>query len=118
MAVVALASQSAHAATTSLIKIPFSFTASGKTCPAGEYTVRTDPASHIMTFENKKASVGFNWLVGPGNDAPAQNTIRLKFDTVDQNQVLDSVQVKGLVANGLDRGAHSTHVAAPHSSGR
>jgi hypothetical protein len=118
MAVVALASQSAQAATTSQVTVPFSFTAEGKTCPAGLYTVRTDAATHLVTFENKSASRGFMWLIGPGIAAPRNNKIVLKFDAVNDTHVLHSVQVEQMVTGKLDKTKPSERISGVPSTGR
>ena len=120
LAVVALATQSAHAAASATsVKVPFSFKVDDKICPAGEYLVGTDMASRFITLQSKDAAgVSFNFLSGPGDDEQNGKAILLKFDTINDLHVLHSVQVKKSVTRELDKKLVAERIAAPHSSGR
>jgi len=118
MAVVALASQSAHAADTAVVKVPFSFIASGKKCPAGVYTVSTDSTFHMIVLRSKDTGESLSWLSAPGDKAANDKTVSLKFDTVNEQKVLHSVRVEDVTTQELDKNADRERVAAPHSSGR
>jgi hypothetical protein len=100
LAAVALAATSAKAEVT--IKVPFNFTAGGKICPAGEYTVRHDDNSSFVTLISKSSSQIFTWVVGPGVAAPDNRKIALKFDEMGNGHVLQSVQYGALSTSRLD----------------
>jgi hypothetical protein len=103
MASVALAAatftaQAAHAATT--INVPFAFAVGDKVCPAGQYTVRTDDLG--SSVELIGASNGFKWMVHPGDPAPTDRRVILKFATAGNTHVLQSVQFGPMVTSRID----------------
>jgi hypothetical protein len=100
LAAVALAAASAKAEVT--LKVPFNFTADGKICPAGYYTVRHDDNSSFVTLISKGSSQIFTWVVGPGVAPPDNRKIALKFDEVSSGHVLQSVQYGTLSTSRLD----------------
>ncbi len=100
LAAVALAATSAKAEVT--LKVPFNFTADGKICPAGYYTVRHDDSSSFVTLISKSSSQIFTWVVGPGVAAPDNRKIALKFDETSNSHVLQSVQYGSLSTARLD----------------
>jgi len=119
LAVVALATQSAHAAASATsVNVPFSFKVDDKICPAGEYLVGTDMASRFITLQGKNSGVSFNFLSGPGDDEQPGKAVLLKFDTINDLHVLHSVQVKKSVTRELDKKLIAERISAPHSSGR
>jgi hypothetical protein len=100
LAAFALAAASAKAEVT--LKVPFNFTADGKICPAGYYTVRHDDNSSFVTLISKGSSQIFTWVVGPGVAPPDNRKIALKFDEVSSGHVLQSVQYGTLSTSRLD----------------
>jgi hypothetical protein len=99
LAFAALGASSAKAETT--LKVPFDFTAAGKICPAGYYTVHRD--SDFITLYRKGSSESFTWIVGPGAPDPTDTKIALKFDEIGQTHVLQSVQYGSVVTARLDK---------------
>src|SRR5215469_10631129 len=79
LTVAALATTTAMAQTT-IVKVPFSFTAAGKTCPAGEYTVQRD--ADFVILSHKGYSESFSWVVGPGAPDPTDTKVAFKFDEI------------------------------------
>jgi hypothetical protein len=100
MATAALATTSAMAATT--LNVPFSFTVDGKKCPAGVYAVERDGIRHMVTLQGKGQQQSFMWLVGPGDSAPADAYVVLRFDELGQTHVLRSVQYGSKITSRLD----------------
>ena len=101
LAAVALAAASAKAEVT--VKVPFNFTADGKICPAGYYTVRHDDHGSFVTLRSKTSSQNFTWVVGPGLAPPDNRKITLKFDEIGSGHVLQSVQYGALSTARLDK---------------
>ncbi len=99
LAAVALAATTAKAEVT--IKVPFNFTAGGKICPAGYYTVQHDDHGSFVSLISRSSSQIFTWVVGPGIDSPGK--IALKFDEVGNSHVLQSVQYGTLITSRLDK---------------
>ena len=102
LAAAALAANVASAETT--IKVPFSFTAAGKVCPAGYYVVQRDSGNgNFITLSHKGYSESFTWVVGPGEPAPTDSKIALKFDHVGDAHILQSVQYGTVITSRLDK---------------
>lgn len=101
LAAVALAAHSATAETT--VKIPFNFTASGKICPAGFYTVQKDSLGNFVTLMRKGSSDIFTYVVGPGAPDLADTKVALKFDRMGNDHVLQSIQYGSVVTSRLDK---------------
>ena len=103
LAAVALVTGSAMAETT--VKVPFSFTADGKVCPAGYYTVIHDDTSSFVTLAHKGYPEIHTYVVGPGAPNPADRKVSLKFDQVGDGHVLQSIQYGSVVTSRLDKKA-------------
>ena len=101
LAAVALVAGSAMAETT--IKVPFSFTADGKVCPAGYYTVIHDDTSSFVTLAHKGYPEVLTYVVGPGAPDQADRKVSLKFDAVGDGHVLQSIQFGSVVTARLDK---------------
>lgn len=100
-AVAAIATTGAMAETT--LKVPFSFTAAGKTCPAGTYIVERSTVGTIVTLKSMDAPRTFSWMVTPGDPQPTDRRVILNFDQVGQDHVLHSVQYGPMVTSTLDK---------------
>jgi hypothetical protein len=101
VATAALATPLASAAT--LVNVPFSFTANGKTCPPGLYTVAHEPSTNIVSLATEDGRRNFSWVMAPGDPAPTDTRVILSFDTDGQNHALRSVQFGHLITSRLDR---------------
>jgi hypothetical protein len=104
LAAFALVASSAMATT---VKVPFNFTAGGKVCPAGDYTVTHDDTGSFVTLAHKGSSEIFTYVVGPGAEDPTARKVSLKFDAVGDAHVLQSIQYGSVVTSRLDK--KSTH---------
>jgi hypothetical protein len=101
LAAAAMTATSAMAATS--INVPFSFTVEGKYCPPGRYLVDKDRLSHIVTLRSVDNHEIFNWVVGPGEPAPTDTKVSLKFDQTGVNHALRSVQFGPEITSRLDK---------------
>jgi hypothetical protein len=117
LAAVALTSNSAKAETG--LKVPFSFTVAGKTCPAGVYTVRRDSNGNFVTLRSTSSRRTFLWMVGPGSVDPTENHIVLKFDQSGNTHALRSIQYGSMVTSRLDgKSADSWHASSVTALGQ
>lgn len=103
MAAAVLATNSAMAETT--LKVPFSFTVAGKTCPAGRYTVKENAIGSYVTLTNEDSSRVFTWILGPGSPNYAAGNVVLKFDVMGRSHLLRSVQMGPMTTRVLDKNA-------------
>jgi hypothetical protein len=97
------------AATSTTLKVPFSFTIDGKILPAGEYSVQRD--RDFVRLKGKDAGESFVWVAAPS--ATWEDKVILKFEPVGQTQALQSVQYGPLVTNTLDRKSKKAEEMSP-----
>lgn len=103
-AAAALAPYSAHAANAT-VNVPFSFTASGKQCPAGAYKVRLEQMNQAVRLTSERGKVNLVWLAGPGDPSPNDKRVILRFDNAGSVHVLRSVQYGDAITSRLDKKA-------------
>lgn len=84
------------------VNVPFSFTANGKVCPAGYYTVGRNDITGVVTLRNDDWKRNFSWIASPGEPAPTDTRIVLRFDKDGENYTLQSVQYRALITSRLD----------------
>lgn len=101
LAVATLAATSAHAEAT--LKVPFSFKAVGKDCPAGDYVVSKDIKSNMVTLRSKESARSFTFLTGPGDPSPTATGVTLRFDETGSGHELRSVQYGSTITPRLDK---------------
>lgn len=108
----ALASFPALAATTGATQlyVPFSFTISGNTLPAGNYLVKRDSGSFI-SLAAADGSSSYTWISNVGGEADGK--VVLHFGVDGQNHVLESVQYGTLASPRLARHSHKTEDITP-----
>ena len=112
MAAAALATNTAMAETAT-VQVPFSFTAAGKTCPAGPYLVRRDGNGNIVVLQSKEAPRIFAWLASPGAPGPTDTKVTLRFSEDGATHTLETVQYGSVITRNLDKyGKHSEHAHA------
>ncbi len=87
------------------VNVPFSFVAAGKLCPAGHYSVDRNPVSGIITLHAADASRNFAWVGGPGDAAPTDTRVILKFDDHGNVRYLHSIQYGSAITQRLDKKA-------------
>jgi hypothetical protein len=117
LAVASFAAISAHAEAT--LKVPFSFTAAGKQCPAGDYIVSKDAKSSLVRLRSKESSRSFTWVVGPGDASPTSTAVTLRFSEKGSDHELRSVQYGSSITSRLDKHTkHNEHVKVDAISGQ
>jgi hypothetical protein len=99
LAAVAFTANSAMAETK--VNVPFNFMVNGQVCPAGQYTLQGDIWGNSVKLEG--ASRSFTWLISPGDAAPNDKRVILRFDQVGSRQFLHSVQYRGEVTSRIDK---------------
>jgi hypothetical protein len=110
IAAAAFTATTAMASTT--VKVPFSFTAAGKTCPAGIYSVQQDLSHSLVTLKSYDASHSFSWTLNPGDPNPTDTGVTLKFDEFGESHVLQSVRFGSLITPRLDKKVNPDERAA------
>ena len=83
MAPAVLCASAAFAASTTTLNVPFSFTAQGKSYPAGQYTVSVDNNLKVATLTSRSdisKSIGSTLVPSNGNPSVPAN-VRLDFST-------------------------------------
>jgi type 1 fimbria pilin len=111
VAAAVLATNSAMAETT--LKVPFSFTVAGKTCPAGHYTVKENAIGSFVTLTNEDSSRVFTWILLPNSPDFKSGNVVLKFDVAGQTHLLHSVEVGSMTTSVLDKNAgNSEYISA------
>lgn len=106
VATAALASQTARAS--QLVNVPFSFTVAGKTCPASLYSVQRGLTGSMVLLRSMDSSCNFVWVAGPGEPAPTDTRVILRFDEMGENHALQSVQYGSLITSRLDHKRRQT----------
>jgi hypothetical protein len=101
LAAAALATNVAVAETT--VKVPFNFSVAGKNMPAGLYSVQRDSSGNIVSLRGRDAEHSFNWILAPGEPAPNDSRIVLRFDTDGQSHELRSVQFAAGITSRLNK---------------
>ena len=102
MAAAALATNTAMAET---VKVPFNFTVAGKNLPAGYYWVRREVSQNIVTLRSYETPQSFTWVLTPGDPAPTDTAVVLRFDVLGEAHALRSVQYGPLITLRLDKKA-------------
>lgn len=117
LAAAALTSNTAKAQTR--LDVPFSFTAAGKTCPAGVYALQHDPNGNYVVLSNQKARRSFVWVMSPGPVDPTGNHVALEFDKAGDGLALRSIRYGSMVTARLDgRSAGGERVLASAARGQ
>jgi hypothetical protein len=114
VAAAAFATKTAQAEVT--VKVPFSFTAAGKTCPAGFYSVYKDAARSMVTLRSKDATNSFTWVLIPENNDTGNSQVVLKFEADGPTHTLESVQFGHQTTFRLDRNS-KTNESVPMQIG-
>jgi hypothetical protein len=98
LAAAALTTQPASAA---VLHVPFAFTVSGKTLPAGDYSVTRDNRGAFVVLASAEGKQISNWLISPGDDG-AQGVAML-FDSTDSGYALQSIRYNSMSTPKLDK---------------
>ena len=110
-AVIAAAALATNTAMAETVKVPFKFTVAGKDFPAGYYSVKREFSLGMVTLRSNATSQSFIWILAPGDPAPTDTAVVLRFDQLGQDHVLQSVQFGPLITSRLDKKAMQTMMA-------
>src|SRR5262245_46539321 len=77
------------------VTVPFDFSVSGKTLPAGDYVLRMDQSSSTLKIQNQKDASGTFVLVSPSNGLDIQNESKLVFNRYGSQHFLAQVWTAG-----------------------
>jgi hypothetical protein len=92
---IAVASARAQNAGTLMVTVPFEFSVSGKTLPAGNYLVRKEDSRTSLRIQNRDGSSTAFVLVSPINGRDIQNESKLVFNRYGNQYFLAQVWVAG-----------------------
>jgi hypothetical protein len=116
--VITTASLSGHIAKAeTALKVPFSFIVSGQTMPAGVYTVQEDTFHNRVTIRNREATKSFSYALLPGDPAPNEVHVTLRFEASGDTHILRGIQFGSKATARLDN-APAPYDAARLSRGR
>lgn len=103
-AFIAAAFTSVAAKAQTILNIPFSFNVGHSIVPAGAYSVERSgaPWGGFVTMKNVQSNASFTWTVSPGDPAPTDTRIVLRFDEIGQMHLLRSVQYHSMITSRLD----------------
>jgi hypothetical protein len=113
MAAAALATHTAMAEST--VKVPFGFSAAGKSWPAGEYSVQKDLGRDTVTLRSLDTADSFTSLLGPGEPSTSDSHVTLKFEDAGSTHALRTIQYGSQITSRLDHNKHRQQIT---SSGR
>jgi hypothetical protein len=103
VAAVAFTSNPAMAATegAASVNVPFSFTAHGKSLPAGTYKVRWDSTRNFVTVQSNNAVETFLW--SPNASPSADRRVTMRFEPQGQGLALQSIQYGAMTTPRLTK---------------
>ena len=97
-------------------KVPFAFTAGGKTLPAGSYTFRVKPDDQVVSVQAKSGSpevfAMIMTYVSPRPLSGEENDSHIVFDKVGNTYILAEIWQPGFdgVILNMQKGKHEHHV--------
>ena len=83
--------------------VPFGFTVNGHYCPAGDYTVQHSGTGDAVMLFGEHGTKNFAWVLLPGDVAPNDHRVVLRFDQFGNQYALRQIQYDGLITNDIDR---------------
>lgn len=84
------------------LRVPFSFKIGRTLYPAGSYTVERGSRGSFVTLMDSGNRDLYQWVIAPGDPAPTDSRIVLRFDELGGNHYLRSVQCGSLITDRLD----------------
>jgi hypothetical protein len=110
LATAALTINTANAEATK-VNVPFSFKVAGKVLPAGEYSVERDHSDNFIKLQGKDPAQLV--IVVASAMAADGKLVSLKFDTQNNEHVLQTIQYGHLISSRLDKGSKSREDVSP-----
>jgi hypothetical protein len=111
LAAVALATIPAVAATSTTLNVPFNFTVQGQSLPAGLYSVQQDYSGSILRLQSRDGSRSFSSIAIPSEKNGDRAVLR--FNTVGQTHVLESIRLGQLITPKLNKKTRKTEDVSP-----
>ena len=99
LATAALTVKSAMAST--IVDVPFAFTVGNQECPAGHYLVERSNDGGSVTLVG--ATKSFAWGIHPGDAAPTDTRVVLKFDELGSARQLNAIQYGAMTTSRIDK---------------
>ena len=112
----ALATHTAMAETN--LKVPFSFTVAGQSMPAGLYSVSKDTLRNVVILKSMDASKTFSAVLVPGDPAPDDTHVALKFEQSGNGHTLNAATATGGVVSAEDQTTEAASTPACRTRGR
>jgi hypothetical protein len=100
LATAALTINTANAEATK-VNVPFSFKVAGKVLPAGEYSVERDHTGNFIKLQGTDPAQLV--IVVASAMAADEKLVSLKFDTQNDEHVLQTIQYGHLISSRLDK---------------
>ena len=96
------------------VNVPFNFTVNGQACPSGLYRVVADPqlGSQFVKLAGVSTRQSFRWNLRPGNPAPNDTRVILRFSQDGTTHALESIQYGSGVTAKLDHKSHEVESLA------
>lgn len=91
-----------HTAAAETLKVPFSFTVAGQSMPAGVYSVSKDSLHNVVVLKSMDASKTFSAVLVPGDPAPNDTHVTLKFDQSGNGHTLKAIQYGPRTTSSLE----------------
>ena len=111
LAFIAATLTSVAAEAQTILNVPFTFNVGHILFPAGTYLVERSgaPWAGLVTLKNLQTNANLTWTVSPGEPAPTDTRVVLKFDVIGQTHLLRSVQYHSMITSRLDQHAQSNY---------
>ncbi len=97
-----------QAASAAVLHVPFAFTVSGNTLPAGDYSVDRSQGRDIVVLTNRDGGKSYNWLIGPGDADPGTTGVAMRFDRTEDGFALRDIRYNSLVTGRIDKKSHDS----------
>jgi hypothetical protein len=100
VAAAAFTTQSASAA---VLHVPFAFTVSGQTLPAGDYSVDRQLRGDSVVLTSREQGKSFSWLLTSGDPDPGSKGVIMRFDATSSGYALREIQYNATITHRLDK---------------
>jgi hypothetical protein len=93
-------------ASAAVLHVPFAFTVSGQSLPAGDYSVVPALGGDTVVLYSASQRKTFSWLLAPGEPNPGDRGVIMRFDNTDSGYALRSIQYHAAITRQLDKKSH------------
>lgn len=114
--IAAAAALATHTAKAETLNIPFSFSAMGKTFPAGDYKVQKDLNSNFVTLKQIDGSFSVTRILGPGVADRHDHHVVLRFDASGNKYALETIQFGSSITPSLLQHNRRMEEASGHTT--